>query len=77
MINIQYTTLNMKTLVNMYMSIGTKISLTQKRYDLKDCNRLSVTRNEPTTVLQGVYQIAEIQTYPPYPKTVLENKTVE
>ena len=34
---------------------------------------MSATRNEATAISQGIYQMAGIQTYALYPKTVLEN----
>ena len=38
---------------------------------------MSATRDEAAVVSKEVYQITMIQTYAPYPKTVLENKSVE
>ena len=56
------------------MYAGKKIGLTE-RLELTNCRRLHL--KESTSVFQRVQQLAQILTYPPYPKTVLENKRTD
>ena len=76
MVNIQHVILNHTTkLAKLCMSAGAKFGHAQKRDDLIDCNRLWLQHgNSQQLYLKGVYHMAEIQTYPLYPKIVLETK---